>query len=116
MARAIDAWKESFQRAGKSAVVGGVEMHFDPLTSHDLARAAAYEPKSDEERNVYLLIIKAKDGEGKPLFQVGDFHDLMHSTPLAFLRDALEAMYASAVVDAESAAKALGESPASTSG
>lgn len=115
MARAIDAWKAAFERGGKTVTVGGVVMHFDPLTSYDLSRAGAYDPKNDEERMVYLLIIKAKDAEGKQLFQVGDFHDLLHATPKAFLNEALEAMYASATVSPEGAAQALGESPASAS-
>lgn len=115
MARAIDAWKDAFQRAGKVAVVGGIEMHFDPLCGQDVQRANAYDPKSDAERGVYLLIVKAKDAEGKPLFQVGDFHDLMHNAPLSFVNDAIAAMYeGGAVVTAEEAKAALGESPAST--
>ena len=39
----------------------------------------ARDPKPGAEYNVSVLILKAKDAQGQPLFQWGDKHALMHS-------------------------------------
>jgi hypothetical protein len=112
--RAVDRLRVTMDRSRVRAEVFGVEMFFEPLTFADLAAANARTPGSDEERNLILLVLKAKDAEGKPVFSWADLPVLRTEVPVQRLRVALEAMYG-ALVSEKDAETELGKTPASTS-
>lgn len=113
--KAIDRFRAAFSARKRRVVVCGVEAFFSPLTTQDLDDVKVREPRSDEERNLYLLIMKAHDGEGKPLFDWADVGTLRSQVAVADLRELLEALYGVSV-SVEEAEKELGKTPASTSG
>lgn len=112
--RAIEVLREAFSRRRKDVTVAGVQMYFTPLTYGDLEAINGRNPKTDEERNLYLLIHKAQDADGKPLFTLGDMHYLKSEVDVGVLREAMEAMYGVAITEQE-ADDALKNPPASTS-
>ena len=52
---------------------------YTPITPAEEDAIRARDPKPGAEYNVTVLIAKAKDAQGQPLFQWGDKHALMHS-------------------------------------
>lgn len=54
-------------------------MHFTPITPAEEDAIRARDPKPGAEYNVSVLILKAKDAQGSPLFTWGDKHSLMHT-------------------------------------
>jgi hypothetical protein len=62
-----------------------VTVHFGRLTSGDLSRATAEAEQDLFLRNLKLLIAKAEDAEGKPLFASGDLHVLREQADYAVL-------------------------------
>lgn len=54
-------------------------IHFTPITPAEEDAIRARDPKPGAEYNVAVLITKAKDAQGQPLFQWGDKHSLMTS-------------------------------------
>jgi hypothetical protein len=50
---------------------------YTPITPADEDAIRARDPKPGAEYNVAVLITKAKDAQGQPLFQWGDKHALM---------------------------------------
>src|SRR5262249_16716677 len=71
--------------------------HFFPLTTADID-AALIGVKDGEitahEKNVRILIAKARDENGQPLFNSGDFYTLMNNVPFRTLVRATDFMYA----------------------
>lgn len=111
---AIDQLRVAMDRCQTKVVVAGVEMYFTPLTYADVANAAARNPGSDEEKNLYLLILKAKDAEGKPLFSWADLPILKTQVPATRLNEAMMAMYGASITQEDAEAE-LRKTPASTS-
>ena len=54
-------------------------IYYTPITPAEEEAIRARDPKPGAEYNVSVLILKAKDAQGQPLFQWGDKHSLMHS-------------------------------------
>lgn len=52
-------------------------VYFTSFTAAEEEAIRMREPKNSAEYNVYALILKAKDQDGKPLFHWGDKHALM---------------------------------------
>ena len=72
--RPIDRVRQAYGGATRSMKVpewGGLELFFGPLTTADMEAVDARDPKSSYDRNLILLIYKAKDADGKPLFGMG---------------------------------------------
>lgn len=117
--RAIDVIRQSTTDQRRSIVVsewGGLEMFFSRLTSSDIASVGDRDPKSPQERNLILLIHKARDREGRPLFQMGDLHYLMTEADWFVLQKVVTFMYESSYGgDLERAVEVLRENPSSAS-
>jgi hypothetical protein len=100
MARnAIDSVRSAYQAKRRKLVVpewDNLEMHFGPLTVADMesVKTRVKDPDSDYERNVLLLIHKARDAEGKALFAFGDKLVLMKEADLVVLQRAINFMWA----------------------
>src|SRR5512143_1272294 len=78
--RAIDVIRQSTTDQRRSIVVpewNNLELFFSRLTSSDIASVADRDPKSPQERDLLLLMRKARDRDGRPVFQMGDLHYLM---------------------------------------
>lgn len=114
--RAIDKIRAAFRRRTLSVDVAdwGLTLYFGPLTASDLEAVEARAPKSQHERNLLLLIHKARDAAGEPLFTYGDLHYLRNEAEVAPLNIALETMYGATLTEA-SAKKELEADPPSGS-
>ena len=64
----------------------------DPVTIGDMKWAEARKPKTEYDHNLYLIIRKAKDANGTPLFQVGDKQSLETEVSMAGLIRVVQAM------------------------
>lgn len=90
--RPIDRIRQAYAQARISVEVpewGTPEqpfvVHFSPLTGSESEAVRARDPKTDAEYFAILLILKAKDDKGRPLFEMGDKHFLMEETPYAVI-------------------------------
>lgn len=116
-ARAIDKVRAAFSRKTRSIVIpewDGLELFFGPLTTADLDAVEARQPKTVNERNLLLLIHKARDKDGATLFSFGDLHYLRTEAAMAPLNQAFEAMYG-VTVDLDAARQELETNPPSGS-
>jgi len=128
MSRAIDKVRSAYTAARRSMVVpewDDLELHFSRLTTADLQAITAREPKDGLDQDLLLLIHKAMDAEGKPLFQFGDLTYLRTEADYLVVRRVIAFMYDStqlarldgAVTQAEQqeAATAIAQDPSSAS-
>jgi hypothetical protein len=69
-----------------------LEVYFTRLSAADVEAVRAREPKTDSDYNVLLLINKAKDEQGKNLFEFGDRMSLLHDVEYAVLLKIIGAM------------------------
>jgi hypothetical protein len=120
MARnAIDKVRSAYQARRRKHVVkewDNLEMYFGPLTAEDMesVKTRVKDPDSDYEQNILLLIHKARDKEGKPLFAFGDKQVLMKESDLVVLQRAINFMW-SGVPSLEEAREEVAENPTSDS-
>jgi len=77
-----------------------LDMYSTPVTLAE-RRQAAENAKSDEqlEINLGLLIIKAKDANGQPLFAPGDLALLRRSVSAEYVSDLINALYSAPALD-----------------
>jgi hypothetical protein len=120
MARnAIDSVRSAYQAKRRSLVVpewDNLEMYFGPLTVDDMesVKSRVRDPESDYEQNILLLIHKARDKEGKPLFAFGDKKVLQGEANLVVLQRVINFMWEGVASIAE-AEKELEVDPTSDS-
>lgn len=69
-----------------------LEVFFTRLTAADHEAVRAREPKTDADTNVLLLIHKARDEQGKNLFEFGDRHMLLAEVEYAIILRVIGAM------------------------
>lgn len=85
--RAIDYVRQAFFAVGTREIAVPewstddypFTIHFTPITPAEEDAIRARDPKPGAEYNVSVLILKAKDASGQPLFTWGDRHALMTS-------------------------------------
>jgi hypothetical protein len=85
--RPIDYVRQAFFAAGTrelavpewSTLDHNFTIYFTPITPAEEDAIRARDPKPGAEYNVSVLILKARDAQGQPLFQWGDKHSLMTS-------------------------------------
>ncbi|QQG31339.1 putative tail assembly chaperone [Cyanophage S-2L] len=91
-----------------------LEMYTTPVTLAE-RRQAAENAKSDEqlEVNLGLLILKAKDANGQPLFAPGDLAQLRRSVSAEYVADLVNALYSTPALDEGEASDPKPSSPSS---
>ena len=106
--KAIDKVVAAYENTPKRSVVvpewGGMEVFFNPVTVADMKAVEAQNPKTEYDHNLYLIIRKAKDAEGKGLFQPGDKSKLESRVDMAALIRLVQAL-SSRIPKAEGEAK-----------
>lgn len=76
----IDAVIDHFTAGRRSMVVsewGDIEIFFTPISYEDLQAIDERNPKSNFERSIFTLVLKAVDANGKQIFRWGDVGHLM---------------------------------------
>lgn len=96
--RAVDLIKQNVRNESRSIVMpqwGGLELFFGKLTLADMEQVAEEGGKnmSSQERNLRLLINKAKDKDGKLLFSAGDRYTLQNEAEYADVLKVINFMF-----------------------
>jgi hypothetical protein len=84
--RAIDYVRQAFQTTGLREIPVpewstddyNFVVYYTPLTPAESEAIQARNPVTNADYNLFLLVAKAMDAHGQPLFQWGDLHALMH--------------------------------------
>jgi len=100
--RTIDRLRTHYNAQRRSIVVkelGGLEVFFTPISAYEVDEVArrikARGAKAgDFDRNLYLVIFKAKDSEGRELFSMGDFDALKKEADITVLQEIIAFMWA----------------------
>jgi hypothetical protein len=116
----IDAVRRAYTQKRRSIVVeewGDLEMYFGPLTVEDMEsiESRVRDPDSQYERNVILIIHKARDKDGGQLFNFGDKKILMAEADLTVLQRVIKFMW-EGVLTLEDAKEEIEGNPISGSG
>ena len=69
-----------------------LEVFFAPMTVNDLEAIDARSPKTHHDRNVFTLILKARDEQNQPLFQWGDAISLKTEVEYGIILDIVTAI------------------------
>lgn len=115
--RAIDVIRRCSVEQRRSIKVPeweGLELFFGKITVADMQAVEEREPKTPQERNVILVIHKAQDKAGKPVFSFGDMHYLVTEADFVVLQRVWNFMFESAYTPAE-AKEAIKTDPPSAS-
>lgn len=117
--KAIDAVRSAYQAKRRSLVVpewGDLEIYFGPLSIDDMESIERRVKDKDSryERSVLLLIHKARDKEGKPLFEFGDKKVLEAEADVTVLNRIVAFMW-EGVPDMDAARRELEGNPLSDS-
>jgi len=119
--KAIDAIRSAQSNSIRSLVVpewGDLELFFTKLTIADQEAVEAREPKTPYDRQILMVIHKARDGEGAPLFQMGDAHYLKTEADFLVFQRVVKFMYETAfglVTSVEDAVEQIEANPSSAS-
>jgi hypothetical protein len=116
--RPIDFVRQAFQTHGLREIAVpewstddyNFVVYYTPLTPAESEAVQARDPKTNADYNLALLIAKARDAHGQPLFQWGDLHALMHEANYRVILRIVNAM--SEAMDQDEAKK---NSPATIS-
>jgi hypothetical protein len=118
--RAIDLIRQRYAAARRALVVPewGLTLYATPFTTNDLERASvASAPGAPEEsvylRNLRVLVLKATDAEGQPVFTGGDLHYLAHEADLAVVQRVIDWIMAPAIASLEAAKAVVDADPSS---
>lgn len=108
--RAIDKIRQAFSNAARPIRVPewDLTLYFGPLTVGDMLKARAYAdahvaadgaPKDEPylRRNLRLVILKARDADGRLLFQMGDLEYLESEAHFGITERVIEFMFQTAV-------------------
>ena len=95
---AIDKVRNAYQAKRRKYVVkewDNLEIYFGPLTVDDMESVQSRVRNKDSqfELQVLMLIHKARDKDGKPLFVFGDKQVLMREADLVVLQDVVAFMW-----------------------
>ena len=82
-----------------------MDLYFGPMTVADIEAIEERDPKSGHERNLILLVHKAKNADGKPLFQMGDVHHLKTEADWIVLQRVFAFMFETALSPEEAREK-----------
>ena len=115
----IDAVRKAYTAKRRKLVVpewGDLEMYFGPLTVDDMesVNSRVRDEKSAYERNVLLMIHKARDRDGSSLFAFGDKKVLEREADLLVMQRVINFIY-EGVLDSDEAVEEVGGNPTSTS-
>lgn len=116
--RAIDRIRSASTAARRKIVVpewGNLELYFDRLTVSDMEAITDQEPKSTFDRNIRLLVHKAKDADGKPVFSSGDVVYIKTEADYLIVQRVIGFMFETAYGTVEEAKEQLREDPISDS-
>lgn len=91
----------------------GLTLWFGPLTMADFEVVSVTAGERAEERNVRLLISKARLQDGTPAFAPGDLHYLRTEAQARVITRLVNAMYEVGAVTKEAAEEAVGNSTGS---
>lgn len=111
--RPIDRVRQAYGGATRSLKIPeweGMELFFGPLTTADMEAVEERNPKNTYDRNIVLLIHKAKDSEGKPLFGMGDKTYLRVEGDFVVLQRIISFMFGT-TFDLDAAKKEVEENP-----
>lgn len=118
--RAIDQIRARYAAARRALVVPewDLTLYATPFTTSDLERASVASAAGAPEESVYtrnlrVLILKATDADGQPLFSSGDLHFLAHEADLAVVQRVIDWIMAPAIASLEAAKAVLDADPSS---
>lgn len=97
--KAIDRVREAAVSALRSITIpewGDLTLHFGKLTIADQEAVEARTPKTAYERQLIMLIHKAKMEDGTPAFQMGDMHYLRNEADFVVVQRIVAFMYQTA--------------------
>jgi hypothetical protein len=115
----IDAVRRAYTQKRRKLVVpewGNLEMYFGPLTVDDMesVNSRVKDESSAYERNVLLMIHKARDKEGSSLFNFGDKKVLEREADLLVMQRVINFIY-EGVLDSDEAEEEVKGNPTSDS-
>ena len=116
--RLIDVIRSSSVSARRSITVpewGGATLWFRKMTIADMKAVEERAPATAQDRNLILLVNKAEDEAGRPLFTQGDKHWLEHDADLSVVLRVITFMHKSSYESAEEAKTEVVSSPPSAS-
>lgn len=96
VARLVDRIREKNSDGRKSIIVpewDGVELFFSRMTIGDMRSVKDRSPKDDYDRNLMLLIHKARYADGSPAFTMGDKHYLETEADLPVVQRVIGFMF-----------------------
>lgn len=122
--RAIDIVRRRSAAARRMVVVPeweDMQIWFGKLTVSDMEAtgdrvSAAKQPLTTLERNIVLVIVKAENEDGTPVFAMGDLHFLKTEAEFAVVQRLIDFMFGAALPTAEAEADRIAEDPPSSSG
>lgn len=100
--RVIDAIIDHFKGRRDSVVIpewGDVEIFFTPISYDELETIEKRNPKSNFERSVITLVLKAQDETGGQMFRWGDVGHLMKQADVVIVQRIISAMMSLASAD-----------------
>lgn len=118
---AIDAIRQSYMGERRSITVPEwkwpktgepMDLWFGPITTSDMEKVDAHNPKNNLERQLLLLVSTATDEGGKPMFEFGHIRHLKDTTEFTVLQRVFDFMLSS-WLDKEEATKRIAEDPTS---
>jgi hypothetical protein len=97
MSDAIDRVRAHFDSIAPKTIIvpewADLEIHASPVTIAERGRIYAGDTKDEHELVCRILLVKAKDKDGKPLFTIADMPALLHhADPGVLVRVASEIM------------------------
>lgn len=113
--KAIDKVRNAYQAKRRKITIGewdNLDVYFGPITIGDMEtiETRLKNPDSNYERNLLLIIHKAQDVDGKPLFGFGDKQNLEREADLTILQRLIVFMW-EGVPGLEAAKKIVEENP-----
>lgn len=117
--KAIDIIRQASQTARRSIEIPEwrdpdghpLVLWFGRLTAADLQAIEERQPRDHHERNVLLLIHKAQDEGGQPIFEFGDRLALLREADFVVLQRIIAFMFERTYPTVEAAAEALRANP-----
>ena len=97
--RPIDRVRQSYDRSLRSIVIpewDNLELYFGKITQADMEAVDAREPKTKFDRNLLLIVHKARTADGKPAFQESDRVYLKSEADFVILTRLVEFMFGAA--------------------
>jgi len=94
--RPIDAVVEAFRAKRRQHEVPewGLTLYFGPITAYEMEEVGKRaKGKGQFEQNIILLIYKARNAEGRPVFEMGDKEALKNEADLTVLQRLVNFMW-----------------------